>query len=526
MRNFSQPGRSLSLGEQGMVCTSHPAASLAGAEILRAGGNAMDAAIAAVAVQAVVEPAMTGIGGDCYALFSMGGGAPLALDGGGRAPMAATAEWYERHGFHDIPADSAHAVTVPGVVSAWCRLNADHGALPMTRVLAPAIRFAEDGMRVTPRVAWDWARHVDRLGRDADTRAVFLPAGTAPAVGDRFVNAALARTLRAIATGGAKAFYTGEIARALVAKLRSLGGLHTLEDFASYECAYATPIRAGYRGYDVFECPPPGQGLAALMILRTLEGFDNGDGVAQADRIHVLAEASKAAYRARDAYFCDPDSAATPVGRFLSDGYADAVRRRIDPARASAPEAWDEPEHTDTVYVSVVDRDRNAVSMINSIFAPFGSALLDPASGVLLHNRGSAFQTKPSHPNAIAPARRPLHTIIPGLVFRDGKPIMPFGVMGGQYQATGHAHFLSQIFDRGMDLQEASDEPRSFAFDGKLSLERTIPQHVGDELARRGHEVTWSDLPIGGAQAVLIDHERGVLYGASDHRKDGSALAL
>jgi gamma-glutamyltranspeptidase/glutathione hydrolase len=517
----------MAVGENGMICTSHPAASTAGLEMLRSGGNAVDAALTAIAVQAVVEPHMTGIGGDCFALFSMGGATPISLDGSGRAPGAAKAEWYVDRDIREIPPTSAHAVTIPGAISAWCTLNRDHGSKPLSEVLAPAIRLAEGGMRITPRVAWDWNRQVEKLSGNPDSRAAFLPGGRAPKFGDLFRNPALAETLRCVSREGAAGFYAGKVAKALTAKLRTAGGLHQEEDFARQTSDYVQAVETSYRGHQVYECPPPGQGLAALMILRVLETLALGDSRhSEADRIHLLAEATKAAYRARDSYFCDPTQGDMQVAHFLSDEFTAQTRGRIDLGKASLPEDWDLTEHKDTVYVCAVDRDLNAVSLINSLFAPFGSGIFEPTTGVLLHNRGTGFRTDPRHPCVIAPHKRPLHTIIPGLVFRDGKPIMPFGVMGGHYQAAGHAHFLSQILDRGLDIQAASDEPRSFAFDGKLSLETTISQAAFDDLARRGHAVNWSDFPIGGAQAVWIDHPRGIMFGASDHRKDGMALAL
>jgi gamma-glutamyltranspeptidase/glutathione hydrolase len=500
---------------------------MAGLEMLRSGGNAIDAAISAIAVQAVVEPHMTGIGGDCFALFSMRGAPPTALDGSGRAPDAATAQWYFDRGIGEIPPTSAHAVTIPGAISAWCTLNRDYGSKPLSEVLAPAIRLAEEGMRVTPRVGWDWSRQIEKLSLNPDTRAAYLAGGRAPEVGDLFFNRALAGTLSRISREGAAGFYTGKVAKVLTSKLREAGGLHREEDFEQHCSDYVQPIQINYRGFQVYECPPPGQGLAALIIMRALEALELGDSRhSEADRIHLQAEATKAAYRARDAYFCDPKHGDVPVERFLSDGFAAQIRNGFDLGRASLPEAWDLPEHKDTVFVCAVDRDLNAVSLINSLFAPFGSGIYEPTTGVLFHNRGTGFRTDPKHPCAIAPRKRPLHTIIPGLLYRNGKPIMPFGVMGGHYQAAGHAHFLSQVLDRGFNIQTASDEPRSFAFDGKLSLERTLSQAIADDLTRRGHAVQWSDFPIGGAQAIWIDHQRGILLGASDHRKDGIALGF
>jgi gamma-glutamyltranspeptidase/glutathione hydrolase len=261
------------------------------------------------------------------------------------------------------------------------------------------------------------------------------------------------------------------------------------------------------------------------MMLRALEGYElAGDRYSEADRVHLLAEVTKAAYRARDAYFCDPAHGACDVAGFLSEARAERTRREIRLDRALSPAAWDEIEHKDTVYLCVVDRDRNAISFINSLFAGFGSGIYAPKSGVLLHNRGWSFRTIPGHPNAIAPKKRPMHTIIPGMVVKDGRAVMPFGVMGGHYQAAGHTHFLSQVLDRGLDIQQAAETPRSFCHDGVLSLETTYPGHVAEDLAARGHKVVWADRPHGGCQAIWIDHERGALYGASEPRKDGIAL--
>lgn len=510
-RNFQKPGRSAAFAEHGMAATSHPAATLAALEILKAGGNAMDAALAAVAVQGVVEPHMTGIGGDCFCLYAPRAGLPVAYNGSGRAPRRATLDWYLERGFDGIPGDSPHAVTVPGAVDAWCRLHADYGSKPLDEILAPAIRAAEEGVVVTPRVAWDWQRDTEKLAKDRHARELFLPARQP---GDRFRNPALGRTLRRIAGEGRAAFYEGPVAAEIVARIEELGGHLALEDLASHKGEYVQPISTRFLDRDVFECPPNGQGLAALMILNTLAAY-RGAELGEADRIHRLAEATKAAYAARDAYFCDGD---VPVAELLRK------RARIDMARAANPPPWDEPEHKDTVYLCVVDRDLNAVSFINSLFALWGTGIYAPESGVMLHNRGMGFRTIAGHPNAIAPCKRPLHTIIPGMVVENGRAVMPFGVMGGHYQATGHAHFISLVYEEGLDIQSAADAPRSFAFDGALQLETEISDAVAAELARRGHKIVRAPSPLGGCQAIMIDHARGVLVGASDPRKDGCAL--
>jgi gamma-glutamyltranspeptidase/glutathione hydrolase len=525
MRDFFTPAPSLAVGSSGMAATSHPLSTLAAVEVLKTGGNAMDAALAAVAVQCVVEPAMTGIGGDCFVLYSKNGGAPIALNGSGRAPDGAKAEWFADQGLSEIAVTSPHSVTVPGAVDAWCLLNAEHGTKSLDQLFAPAIRLAENGYRVAPRVAFDWARNKAKLSHDPDAKAAFLPGGEAPQVGDVMRLPALAHTLRRIAIEGRTAFYEGEVAAEIAGKLRQLGGHHTEADFARQRSSSVQPIRTNFRDVEVYECPPNGQGLIALMMLNLADHVDLKGG-SLADRTHVLAEITKAAYHARDSHLCDPAHGDVPVQHLLSDEWVRRVLPHIDAKRSKALPTWDEVAHKDTVYLTVVDRELNAVSFINSLFGAFGSGILAPKAGVLLHHRGSAFRTIPGHPNAIGPGKRPVHTIIPGMVMKDGRAILPFGVMGGQYQATGHVDFLSKVFDLGLDIQQASDAPRSFATAGRLQLEPTFPSEVIEDLRQRGHEIEIVQSPIGGCQAILIDHERGALFGASDHRKDGLALGI
>lgn len=524
-RDYLSPGRSAAIGENGMAATSHPMATLAAIDVLRAGGNAMDAALAAVAVQCVVEPAMTGIGGDCFAIVAPNGKTPRAFNGSGWSPAGASADALRASGFTTIPEDSPHAVTVPGAVDAWCQLAEAYGTQDLGKLLQPAIVMAENGFRVTGRVARDWAQFPNRVRKHAPAAAQFLPGDAPPRTGDLFRNPALAETLRAIARTGRKAFYEGAVADELVATLRDLGGTHVAEDFAAYKGLHTDPISARFRGHDILECPPNGQGLAALIIARILDGFDLKDGaISEADRVHLLAEASKAAYKVRDLLIADPAHMTRSVDDILGGDFIASLRAPIRMDQALPEATWDGPIHRDTVYLTVVDRDRNSVSLINSIFASFGSGIYAPKSGVLLQNRGSGFSLIAGHPNELAPRKRPLHTIIPGLLMQDGVPVMPFGVMGGQFQAVGHAHFLTHVLDRGYDPQRANEAPRSFAFGGKLTLEPGFGEAVRADLERRGHRTAWSADPIGGCQAIYIDHARGVLIGGSDHRKDGLAL--
>lgn len=524
MRDFNIPGRSAAMAANGMAATSHPMATLAALDVLRSGGNAADAAIAAVAMQCVVEPQSTGIGGDCFALYSPAGGLPVALNGSGRAPAKATIEWYIEHGIAEIEVPTPHAVTVPGAVDAWCTFNQKYGSRPLAELIEPAARAAENGYVVTPRVAWDWQRNEAKL-RDPVTASLFLRGGKAPTAGDCMANPPLARTLRRIGREGRSAFYDGAVMHEIMARLKSLGGLHEEDDFAHQRSDWVEPITVPYRGYDVYECPPNGQGMAALMILRTLAGYTlEGDAFTEADRLHLLAEASKAAYWVRNNFICDPDQVPVDVAGFLSEARAERTRRTIRLDKTLPAARWAEIEHKDTVYLCVVDRDGNACSFINSLFSAFGSAIVAPQCGVVLHNRGTGFRTIPGHPNAIAPRKRPLHTIIPGMLVKDGRAVMPFGVMGGHYQAVGHATFLHRVLDRGMDPQQAAEAPRIFPYRGVLQVERTLPEALVTDLARRGHQIEQQAVPLGGCQAIWIDRERGVLIGGSEPRKDGLAL--
>ncbi|HZZ63113.1 MAG TPA: gamma-glutamyltransferase family protein [Roseiarcus sp.] len=530
MRNFELPGRSLAAGKRGVAATSHPTATFAAIEALRGGGNAVDAAVAACAVQCVVEAGSTGIGGDCFALLSRGGSADvIAYNGSGRTPAAATAEWYERHGVESIERHSPHAVTVPGAVEAWARLIKDHGRLTIGAALEPAIELARDGYAVSPRVSHDIGKQRDLLRRDRTASRIFLNDGEAPSAGALQRQPELAQTLEAIAREGSDAFYRGPIAREMVAYLQDLGGLHVEADFERAKGEYVTPITTEFRGRTIYECPPNGQGVIALMILKILSRFEVRPDPLDIDNLHIEIEAARLAYAARDAFLADPAKGEVPVDYLLSDRLADALAARIDLSHAiERLPAFSAPEHQDTVYIAVVDEERNAVSFINSLFNGYGSGLVSPNSGVLFHNRGQGFVLTPGHPNRIAPGKRPMHTIIPGMAAEKGRVFMPFGVMGGQYQAMGHAHLLSKLFDHRLDLQTAIDLPRLFPSPGTnvVEMEQRLRDLHGATLEARGFVIRPPAWPIGGAQAISIDWQRGTLLGASDPRKDGCALGF
>ena len=527
-RDFHLPGRSPVYASNGMAAASMPAATLTALDVLRAGGNAMDAAAAAAAVLAVIEPQSTGIGGDCFCLYVPAGQGGVALNGSGMAPAAADIGWFEEHGITELDPTGAHAVTVPGAVSAWETLLAAHGTKGLGELLQPAIRFAEEGWPVHHRVASDWRDAEDKLRHNG--AHPFLPGGAAPREGDRFTQPALGATLRAIAAGGAAAFYEGAIAADMVAALRTRGGLHTEADFAAGRTAaeFVAPIRADWRGMEVWQCPPNGSGLVALMLLGLLDGPAPPGGPMAAERLHRHIEAARLAYRDRDAFLADPRTNPVPVDRLLDPAYLGALRGLIQPGRAmrNLPAAGEAalPVHHDTVYLCVVDRDGNACSFINSLFASFGSGILAERPGVMLQNRGAGFRVERGHPNCIAGGKRPMHTIIPGMVTQGGRAVMPFGVMGGHFQPVGQTWFLHNHFVHGLDIQEALDLPRVFPFAGEVQLERGVPQGVADQLARMGHTVAAAVRPHGGGQAIWMDHARGVLVGGSDPRKDGMAL--
>ncbi len=527
MRDFQRPGRSVVYAARGMAATSHPFASLAAVDILRRGGNAVDAAIAACAVQCVVEPQSTGIGGDCFALFAPASGPVVALNGSGWAPAALSLERLRALGISALTADSVHSITVPGAVAAWEMLQRAHGRLDLGAVLEAAISYAEEGFPVLPRVAFDWKQAEARLrGREA-TRRLYLPSGSAPRAGCVLRYPALARTLRRIAKEGAKVFYEGELAAWMIETLRAAGGLHELSDFAAYEPAWVEPIHGDYRGVRVFECPPNGQGFVPLLMLHLLEGFAlaelDPDG---AERYHLEAEATKLAFSERDAWLADPRAGALPLGQVLQKSHAEELRRWIDPKRAR----FDLPAPCraggDTVYIAVVDGEGNACSFINSLYDGFGSALVCPRTGVLFHCRGRAFSLDPDHPNALAPRKRPMHTIIPALAFRGERLFACFGVMGADFQPVGQVHLLTNLIDYAMDPQTALDHPRAMAYPRDLQLERGIRPEVAERLRAMGHPVTAAATPLGGGQCILLDHERGLLIGGSDPRKDGIALGF
>jgi gamma-glutamyltranspeptidase/glutathione hydrolase len=505
-----------------MAATEHPLASLTAVDILRKGGSAADAAVAAAAVLAVVEPMATGIGGDAFCLVADSDGVE-GYNGSGRAPAGLSLKLFEGSGLKRIPVDSPHVVTVPGAVDCWLALLERHGKLDRATVLAPAIAYAIEGFAVTQRVAYEWIIGRPKLAKNANAAALFLPDDYSPRAGEIFRNPGLGRVLQDIARDGRDGFYEGWAAEDMVESLRALGGTHTREDFAAHRGNWVTPVSSDYRGVEVFEIPPNGQGVTALLMLNILENFPlEGFPALSPARFHVEAEATRLAYQERDRVIADPEREKVDVAHFTDKAFGKKLAAQIDPKRAGGGTA--QARTGDTTYLAVADADGLMVSFINSIYHGFGSGIASTNSGVLFHNRGHGFVLDASHPNAPAGGKRPFHTIIPAMARKAGKPWLAFGVMGGDYQAVGHAHVLTNIVDYGMDIQEAIDCPRGFLFNGDFALEQGVPDAVKAELAGMGHKVVAAPEPIGGGQGVMRDATGATWIGGSDPRKDGCAL--
>ena len=523
-RDFHLPGRSPVIACEGMAATSHPLATLAALDVLRSGGNAVDAAVTAVAALCVVEPHMTGIGGDCFCLVAEPGKPVWGYNGSGRAGAKASTEALQGQGLRAIGFDSPHAVTVPGSVAAWDAILKARGTFPLDRALAPAIRFAAGGFPVAARIASDWSKSVDKLKGDPGAARHFLFDGRPPAEGDVIKLPALAATLQAIAKDGARAFYEGPVADDMVSTLAARGSVLTAEDFARHRGDEAAPIATDYRGLDLVELPPNGQGLTALVQLNILEQFNMGAlEPLGPDRFHLMLEAARMAFAVRDTHVADPAHMRISVPALLDKAFARKLASRIDRARRVPLPSAPTPG-SDTVYLTVVDRNRMAVSLINSLYAGFGVGICTERTGIMFNNRGACFVLDPAHPNAFGPNKRPMHTIIPALAMRGGRCDTTFGVMGAHYQPMGHVQMVLNLVDYGMDVQSAIDAPRAF-FEGELTLvERSMPAATVEGLQQRGHQVMVAPSPWGGAQAIRIDWERGVLIGGSEPRKDGCAL--
>jgi gamma-glutamyltranspeptidase/glutathione hydrolase len=531
--------RSEVLAPVAMAATSQPLATEAALAVMRRGGSAVDGAIAANAVLGLTEPTGAGIGGDLFAIVWDPKEQKLSgLNASGRSPRSLTRDYFASRGMTHIPPLGPLPVTVPGAVDGWFELHARFGRLPMTDVLAPAIGYARKGFPVTEIIANGWQRNARALEKFPGFRETFMPGGRAPAKGEMFANPRLATTYEAIAKGGRDAFYKGDIARAIDAYMRANGGFLSYEDLAAHHSQWVEPVSVNYRGYDVWELPPNGQGIAALQMLNILEDFDlRKMGFGSADYLHVLTEAKKLVFEDRARYYADPDFTPTPLERLLSKTYADERRALIDMSRAATdyPPGEMPGAKSDTVYLTVADADGMMVSLIQSNYRGMGSGMTPGELGFVLQDRGELFSLTPGHANVYEPGKRPFHTIIPAFLTRGGKPLISFGVMGGDMQPQGHVQVLVNMIDFGMNLQEAGDAPRLrhdgssaptdgvMSDGGELALEIGFDPAVIAELQRRGHRIKAERGDFGGYQAIRRDPENGAYAGASESRKDGQA---
>jgi gamma-glutamyltranspeptidase/glutathione hydrolase len=529
--------RSEVIAQHGMACTSQPLATQVALDVLKAGGNAIDAAIAANAVLGLVEPTGNGIGGDLFAIvWDAETGQLYGLNASGRSPQTLTLDYFKKKGYKKIPPYGPLPVSVPGCVDGWFELHGRFGSMKMDQILMPAINYAREGFPVTELISHYWAGNARSLSKYPNVSEVYMPGGKAPAKGEIFKNLYLANTLELIANGGRDAFYKGEIARTIDAFMEEQGGFLSIEDLENHSSEWVDPVSTNYRGYDVWELPPNGQGIAALQILNILEGYDVAAmGFGSSEYIHHFVEAKKLAFEDRAKYYADPAFNNLPVEELISKGYAAKRRELIHSGRASRNLDAGEMEHGNTIYMTVADDQGNMISLIQSNFRGLGSGMCPPGLGFILQDRGELFTLMEGHYNVYEPGKRPFHTIIPAFITKDGKPWMSFGVMGGSMQPQGHAQIVVNMIDFGMNLQEAGDAPRirhdgssqptgtKMTDGGVVNLESGIPYESIRDLVEKGHSVHYSVGGYGGYQAILWDEENGVYYGASESRKDGQA---
>ncbi|MGB9661371.1 MAG: gamma-glutamyltransferase [Moorellaceae bacterium] len=525
--------RPVVMGTHGMVASAHPLASLAGINILKRGGNAIDAAIATNAVLNVTQPHMCGIGGDLfYLIYLARTGEIVFLNGSGRAPRKISLEFFQDQKMKQIPPRSAYAITVPGCFAAWEDAWERYGSLPLAELLAEAITYAE-GHPVSHKLAWYIARYREVLAPHPETAAIFLPGGQPPQPGDILCQRDLAATFRLLAQEGKKAFYQGPIAEAITTTVQREGGFLTMEDLVGHTSTWGRPVATTYRGYTIYQTAPNSQGITALLGFNIIEGLDlQNMGLDSDVYIHHLVEAKKLAFADRDTYISDPEFVPIPVERLLSKDYAARLRRLIDPEQVIEISSAGRLQG-DTTYFAVVDREGNIVSCIQSIYFPFGSGLVARGTGILLQNRGAYFSLDPGHPNCLAPGKRTLHTLMASIIMKEGRPCLVFGTMGADGQPQIHLQAISRILDFGWNIQEAIEAPRwihgSILGDSSpcLYLENRFDPKVIEGLRQRGHKVEllpdWSS-EAGHAQGIVIDHSRGVLMGGADPRGDGYAL--
>lgn len=512
-----------------MVASSQSLATLAGVEVLMRGGNAIDAAIATAAVLGVVEASSIGIGSDAFCLFYSAKDKKIkALDASGRSPYAMNLEFCRKNGFKEMPQRGIHSVTVPGAVHGWQTLLDSHGSMNLGEVLQAAIRHAEEGFPVAELTAAQWKESEARLRADEGGSINYLINGRAPKAGEIFRNPRMAQTLKRIAAEGPDYYYKGDVAQQLVRHSEKLGGLFTLKDFADQRSDWVEPITANYRGYDIYEMPPTTQGFVALEMLKILEGLDlKSMGPNSADSLHAMIEAKKLAFADRERHLADRDHLKVDVRGLFANQRAEKLRGLIDMNKA-ASEYPNAPGGTDTEYVAAADSQGNLVSFIQSNFMGFGSCVVEPETAIILQNRGHLFSLDENHPNRIGPHKRCVHTLMPGMMFKDGKPCAALGLKGGHVQPQVQVQIISNLVDHGMTPQQAISAARFNHIETtKVGLEPEVPQAVKDELTRRGHQVVGGNPEsFGGAHMIMIHPESGAFIGGSDPRKGGCALGF
>lgn len=529
--------RSEVIAQNGMACTSQPLATQVALDILKQGGNAMDAAIAANATLGLMEPTGNGIGGDIFAIIWDAKTKKLyGLNGSGRSPKSLTLDYFKKEGLEKIPAYGPLPVSVPGTVDGWFAIHDKFGKLPMKDILHPAIEYAENGFPVSELIAYYLGRSVPFLGKKyPNVTETYAPNGVVPQKGDVFKNPFLASTLRKIAQGGRDAFYKGKMAHVIANFVQSQGGFLSVEDLAAHQSEWVEPVSVNYRGYDVWELPPNGQGIAALQMLNILEGYDlKKYGFGSPEHIHYLTEAKKLAFEDRAKYYADMDFFDVPLKRLLSKEYAAERRALISDTRSGTYQAG-EISAGETIYMTVADKEGNMVSLIQSNYRGMGSGMVPPGLGFMLQDRGELFSLTKGQANTYAPGKRPFHTIIPAFVTKDGEPFMSYGVMGGDFQPQGHVQILLNMIDFGMNLQEAGDAPRidhsggsqptniNKPGRGEIHLEEGYDYEAIRQLMQMGHKIGFARGIYGGYQAILWDAKRKVYFGASESRKDGQA---
>ncbi len=526
MRQLSFPGRSNVLAQNGMVATSNPLSSIEALNILKKGGNAVDAAIAASAVQSVVCPSATGVGGDCFAIISINGKKPIAINGSGIAPKKLSLEYLIDKKINKISLTSPHSVTIPGAVHAWCSMHEKYGKLDLEQILEGAERYARNGFPIYEVEALAWKDKQDKLKKNENSKKLFLNDNKCYKFGEVFKNIPLANTLKEIAKKNIKGFYDSDVTKDMVKTLNDLGGLHTEEDFNLQKTIFSQTIRNSFREFFIHQCPLNGPGIIVLLMMAMYEKLNTNEYNALSfERYHLQAEIAKLCYEIKEEKLGDPEYSNIKINELLSDSFVKKLCSKVDLNSVNNSKKSYVTSNPETVYLSVVDRDLNAVSFINSICHSFGSGITSSNSGILFQNRGVNFRLEKNHPNVIDGGKRPLHTIIPGLLTnKNDETLMSYGVMGGQYQPIGQSHMLQNIIDYNLSIQESIDFPRAFALNGNLKIEKSLDSNIVNKLINIGHKISIEPYSIGGAQCIKIDRKNGVLIAGSDSRKDGMAI--